>query len=171
MQLPFSARGDSRARLFVRESPLPCPRDKPGHAATTPLRTSLASCTCGGRATTTTASSPPPSSSTAGPWLCLVVRMPARSPRPKTATAQQAATPPATAVAREKPVQRQRTEAVDSLLRAVSSANPSKQEGDGFRCRLSRATRWYTAATTLGWGRSRIAITCFSPSPLLPTVR
>jgi hypothetical protein len=45
-----------------------------------------------------------------------------------------------------------RTEAVDSLLRAVSSANPSHQERDGFRRRLSRATRWYTAATTLGWG-------------------
>jgi hypothetical protein len=45
-----------------------------------------------------------------------------------------------------------RTEAIDDLLRAVSGANPSKQERDNFRRRLSRASRWYTAATILGWG-------------------
>jgi hypothetical protein len=51
-----------------------------------------------------------------------------------------------------------RTEAVDDLLRAVSSPNPSKQERENFRRRLSRASRWYTAVTTLGWG-----ILCLMP--------
>jgi hypothetical protein len=45
-----------------------------------------------------------------------------------------------------------RTQAVDDLLCAVSGPDPSKQERDNFRRRLSRASRWHTAATTLGWG-------------------
>jgi hypothetical protein len=45
-----------------------------------------------------------------------------------------------------------RTEAVNSLLRTVSSETPSKKQRLAFRQRLSRASRWYTAAMTLGWG-------------------
>jgi hypothetical protein len=45
-----------------------------------------------------------------------------------------------------------RTEAVDSLLRTVTSETPSKKQRVAFRQRLSRASRWYSAAMTLGWG-------------------
>jgi hypothetical protein len=45
-----------------------------------------------------------------------------------------------------------RTEAINSLLRTVSSDTPSKKQRLAFRQRLSRASRWYTAAMTLGWG-------------------
>jgi hypothetical protein len=45
-----------------------------------------------------------------------------------------------------------RTEAVRSLLQAVSGDSPSKQQKTAFRLRLARAARWYTAASTLGWG-------------------
>ena len=39
------------------------------------------------------------------------------------------------------------TEAIDSLL-----DTPSKEQRQLFLQRLSRASRWYAAATTLGWG-------------------
>jgi hypothetical protein len=44
------------------------------------------------------------------------------------------------------------TDAIDNLLRAVSGATLSKQARDNFCRRLSRASRWYAAAMTLGWG-------------------
>lgn len=45
-----------------------------------------------------------------------------------------------------------RTEVIDSLLRTVVSGTPSKEQRLAFRQRLSRASRWYSAAMTLGWG-------------------
>jgi hypothetical protein len=44
-----------------------------------------------------------------------------------------------------------RTQAVSSLLQAVPGASPSRQQKTAFHLRLTRAARWYTAASTLGW--------------------
>jgi hypothetical protein len=45
-----------------------------------------------------------------------------------------------------------RTQAVSSLLQAVSGATPSRQQKIAFRLRLACTARWYTAASTLGRG-------------------
>jgi hypothetical protein len=44
-----------------------------------------------------------------------------------------------------------RGEAVDALMRLVG-LDPSSRERKAFRKRLARATRWFAAATMLGWG-------------------
>lgn len=45
-----------------------------------------------------------------------------------------------------------RTEAVDGLLRTVTSETPSRAQRLAFRQRLLRASRWYSAVMALGWG-------------------